>query len=147
MENILSIQEAAVKWKVSERTVRKWCFNKTIKATQINNEWVIYNNQPSPLLESNEFCLDGLKRAVKDFNSWNGVARIYLDLKNHSVWTLRHEYELEIDLYVICDMHEVYRKGLQEDNLRAINEEELLKICYSEYLISQLDLEPDASYS
>lgn len=141
MKNILSIQETALKWNVSERTVRKWCIYATINAIQINKEWAINSNQPCPTLNISEFNLQGLKKAVEDFNNWKEVARIYLDLDNRYVWTSLHLHNHENDHYIFGTEHEIYNKGLQKDNFREITKEQLFRLCYDKYLLDQLELE------
>lgn len=141
MKNILSIQETAVKWNVSKRTVLNWCINGTITAIKINKEWGIYSNQSCPILNLSEFILQGIEKAVDDFNTWKGVARIYLDLDSRFVWTSLHLQEYENDHYVFLAEREIYKKGLQKDNFREITKEQLFMLCYDQYLIDQFDIE------
>lgn len=137
MKEILSIEETAVKWNVSERTVLKWCINNKITALQINNDWMVYSYQPCPSLKVNELRLKGLKKAVKDFNNWKGIARIYLNLDNRSVWTSLHLNANESASSVFGAEFEVYNKGLQDDYHREITKEQLLILCYDQYVYDE----------
>lgn len=139
MKEILSIQETALKWNVSKLTILKWCINNTINAIKIDDDCGVFSNQPCPPLKINELKLKGLKKAVRDFNNWKGIARIYLNLDNRSVWTSLH-----LDVYdrassVFGAEFEIYNKGLQNDNHREITKEQLLILCYDQYVYNRSD--------
>lgn len=57
----MSLKQAAQKWNVPERTVRKWCINKEIKAVKIDETWLVIQNQSTPILDIDDFKIKGLK--------------------------------------------------------------------------------------
>lgn len=143
MKEVLTIQEIAIIWNVSEHTVLQWCINDTIHAVQINNEWGIYSNQSCPFLNTSDFKLQGLEKAVEDFNNWNGIVRIYFELENRFVWTSLYLHEHEDNGFGFLTEYEIYNKGLNKDNILEITKEQLFMLCYDHYLLNKfkIDLE------
>lgn len=137
MEHLMSLKEAAEKWNVTERTVRKWCMNNTINAVKIDGTWVVVSNQNTSIQSFDEFKISGLSKAVKNFNDYYDVARIYFDHDNHFVWTAYFTNEDEMHFYNHISAVEVYNKVFHENFCRQATEEQILMLCYDAYLAKE----------
>lgn len=130
----MSLKEAANKWHVSERTVRNWCVNNTINAVKIDGIWIVVSNQDTPIQNLDEFKVFGLEQAVNNFNNHNDVTRLYFDNENHFVWTAYFTNEDEMAFYNHISAVEIYNKVFHEDYRRQVTKEQILMLCYDEYL-------------
>lgn len=131
----MSLKEAANKWHVSERTVRNWCVNNTINAVKIDGIWIVVSNQDTPIQNLNEFKVFGLEQAINNFNNhYYDVTRLYFDFDNHFVWTAYFTNEDEMDFYNHISAVEIYTKVFHEDYRRQVTKEQVLMLCYDEYL-------------
>lgn len=91
LDKIESVEEMATRLEVTPQLVRKWCDEQRIEAKKIGREWAVVKGQSKPEDLPKNFTADiklvGLKKAVGDFNKWQGAARVYFDKNDLSVWT------------------------------------------------------------
>lgn len=130
----MSLKQAAQKWNVPERTVRKWCINKEIKAVKIDETWLVIQNQSTPILDIDDFKIKGLKEAVKKYNAHQNIARIYFDHYTRLVWTAFFPDESELPSYHYVSAVEIYNKVLDAELHGQVTEEQILILCYDNYL-------------
>ena len=71
----------------------------------------------------------GLAHAVKRFNRWHGVARIYFDPTKNEVWTKLYIHSSEQHEYPNKKIVEVYSKTLLTQLNDVISSKELTKLC------------------
>lgn len=56
--------------------------------------------------------IKGIDKAVSDFNSWNGIARIYFDKGTEEVWTKTYKATNLWEHSLNKDIVEVHNKGI-----------------------------------
>ena len=88
LDKITTADELAKEWNVTPQNVRIWCEEGRLEAKRLGREWAILKGQPQPTKIRPKIKLKGVKKAVGEFNNWQGPARIYLDRDNLSVWTV-----------------------------------------------------------
>lgn len=59
---------------------------------------------------------------------------VYFDFDNHFVWTTYFTNEDEMDFYCNISAVEIYNKVFHEDYRRQVTKEQILMLCYDEYL-------------
>ncbi|GHU55161.1 hypothetical protein AGMMS49975_16580 [Clostridia bacterium] len=78
--------------------------------------------------------ITGIKKAVGDFNSWQGTARIYFDSSDGTVWTNVYAGMNEWDEYHSKTISQIYSKSTstiwERDN--KITMRELKELCENE---------------
>lgn len=113
LDQIESVEDAATRLGVSTRRVRVWCEEQRLVSRKIGREWVLVKGQPRPAekkMAVPSIKLNGIKKAVGDFNKWQGVARIYFNRETLDVWTEVYTDGSSYDAYTNVNIVEVLAK-------------------------------------
>lgn len=113
LDNLESVEEVAMRLGVSTRRVRVWCEEQRLVSRKIGREWVIVKGQSRPAekkMAVPAIKLNGIKKAVGDFNKWQGVARIYFNRETLDVWTEVYTDGNSYDAYTNVNIVEVLAK-------------------------------------
>lgn len=129
LEQIASVDEMVNKWVMDARTIRRWCEDGKIEARKINGVWVVLKDQERPKHEEPAVKIKGLKKAVGEFNNWQGAARIYFDKDTKEVWTNVYASENEWDQYNDRNIVQVHEKLSLAQNRDKTSMKELQHIC------------------
>lgn len=87
LDKITTADELAREWGVTPQNIRIWCEEGRLEAKRLGREWAILKGQQQPTKRRPKIKLTGVKKAVSEFNNWQGAARVYLDRDNLCVWT------------------------------------------------------------
>lgn len=124
LDKITTADELAKEWNVTPQNVRIWCEEGRLEAKRLGREWAILKGQQQPKKRRPKVKLAGVKKAVGDFNGWQGAARVYLDRDNLCVWTTIYsdgnswtEHE--------SDVVEIYNKLHMSDNCKKTTMREI----------------------
>lgn len=113
LDQIESVEDTATRLGVSTRRVRVWCEEQRLVSRKIGREWVLVKGQPRPAEKkptTPTIKLNGIKKAVGDFNKWQGVARIYFNRETLDVWTEVYTDSNSYDAYTNVAIVEVLAK-------------------------------------
>lgn len=79
---------------------------------------------------NNTLELKGVAKAAREFNNWEGCARIFLDVSDGEVWTNIYGSGNDFSKYHSNDIYEVYNKTSMMEQWNKISNEELENICH-----------------
>lgn len=88
-DNIGDTKQAAELWGLSQDAVKHMCQHGKINAKKFGNSWVVDLTQTNPSYNkgANGMNVKGIKKAVGEFNNYQGAIAIYLDKETMSVYT------------------------------------------------------------
>lgn len=129
LEQIASVEEMAERWGVVDRKVRRWCESNKVYARKIGREWVILKEQDVPTNEPPAIKITGIKKAVGEFNNWQGAARVYFDRSDLSVWTNVYASENEWNEYHDDNIVEIHAKLAMDQRDDVTSMKEIRELC------------------